>query len=145
MTKVITGLWYVIAFLSLSACATAPSQAVGPADYTAIDTQPHPRAALYADCIGQAVTARTYGHAQNDDSHLILFTCTGAAARAMYDGLAQRSATIGSEVVRDGRTYRSTNAVQRDLYGVDYCFADGAVTQCVISLNAGAFLDVTAD
>ncbi len=131
--------------LTITACATAPEMPVGPPDYAAITTRADPRAAFYADCIEQAASGGTYGHASDDDSDLILFTCTGAPARAFYDGLAARSAAVGSEWVFEGRTYRSTNRVIRDLYGVDYCSAEGATYQCVLTLNAGDFLSQSPD
>jgi len=127
------------------ACATMP-EVTGPPDYAAIATQTEPRAGLYADCIAQASTTGTYAHAQDDGSSLILFTCTGAPARVFYDGLAARSAAIGSQFVSEGRTFRSTNRVVRDLFGVDYCSTDGGDDYaCVITLNAGDFLRQATD
>lgn len=126
--------------LTLTACATAPEPVTGPADLSAIAVEPSAKARLYADCIAQAATAGTFGRAHDPDTEMVLFTCTGAPARAFYDGLAERSVDVGSEIRADGRTYRSTNAVQRDLFGVDYCVAEGATHTCVISLNAGDFL-----
>lgn len=100
-----------------------------------------PQARLYADCISQASGNRAYQRARSDDSTLLLFTCTGAAARAFYEGLEARSAAIGSQFVSDGRTFRSTEVVQRTLFGVDYCSTDGRGDHaCVITLNTGAFL-----
>ncbi|MES2860747.1 MAG: hypothetical protein V4701_04710 [Pseudomonadota bacterium] len=131
--------------LTASACATAPDAVTGPASYAAIATRPEPRAGLYADCIAQAAGAGTYGHASDDDSSLILFTCTGTPARVFYEGLAVRSAAIGSEFVSEGRTYRSTNRVERDLFGVDYCSTAAGQYQCVITLNAGEFLSESPD
>lgn len=111
-------------------------------DYTPVPGElPSPRGRLYADCITQAAGNRAYLRGQNEDSTLLLFTCTGAAARAFYEGLAEHSAAIGSEFTSDGRTFRSTDKVQRNLYGVDYCSTDGhGDYACVITLNTGAFL-----
>lgn len=118
-----------------SAVATAP-------DYTPVSGDlPSPRGRLYADCIAQAAGNRAYLRGQDEDSTLLLFTCTGAAARAFYDGLAEHSAAIGSEFTSQGRTFRSTDRVQRNLFGVDYCSTDGRGDYaCVITLNTGAFL-----
>jgi hypothetical protein len=125
----------------LGACAGAAAPP-GPPDYAAIaGSQAGPRARLYADCIGQSVDLAAYDHVRDDDSELIRFTCEGAPARAFYDGLAARSAAIGSEWTHDGRTWRSTNKVQANLFGVDHCSFDGAAGyRCVVILNAGEFL-----
>jgi hypothetical protein len=126
----------------LAGCATAPeATAVGPSDFTPLRTQPAPRARLFVDCIAQATASGAYGHAHSGDSDRLLFTCTGAPARAFYDGLAVRSAAIGSEVTVDGRIFRTTEIVERDLFGVDYCSTGGPDDfTCVITLNTGAAL-----
>lgn len=126
---------------ALTACAGVPDAPIGPPDYALIPVEPSPRAALYADCIAQATANRSYGRAHDRDTELVVFTCTGAPARAFYEGLAARSAEVGSEWTFDGRTWRSTNRVQRDLFGADWCSTDPQTGhRCVISLNAGAFL-----
>ncbi|WP_428152303.1 hypothetical protein [Brevundimonas sp.] len=132
----------VVALISVAGCATAPEATVaGPPDFSPIQTQPHPRARLFVDCIAQATAAGAYGHAHDGDSDRLLFTCNGAPARAFYDGLATRSATIGSEVQANGRTFRTTEIVERDLFGVDYCSTGGANDfTCIITLNTGAAL-----
>lgn len=142
----------VLAASLLGACAGLPhlpgmgggdggEPTVAP-DYTPVAAEsPSPRAGLYADCIAQAAGNRAYLSARDEDATLLLFTCTGAAARAFYEGLADHSAAIGSEFVSAGRTYRSTDKVVRNLFGVDYCSTDGAGDyRCVITLNTGAFL-----
>ena len=128
--------------LALGACATAPDERVAsPPDYSPIQTRPHPRARLFVDCIAQATASGTYGHAHSGDSDRLLFTCTGAPARAFYDGLAARSAAIGTEVHVNGRTVRTTEIVERDLFGVDYCSTGGPDDfTCVVTLNTGAAL-----
>lgn len=127
--------------LGLTACATTPDAPSGPPDFTAIATHPSDRARLYSDCIGQAIARNAYGRASDGDAELILFTCQDGPARAFYDGLAERAAAVGSEVQAEGRTFRSTNRVQRNLIGVDYCSTDGEGDhECVITLNAGEFL-----
>jgi len=132
--------------LTVTACASVPEAPLGPPDYSAVATRPEPRARFYADCVAQAAASGTFAHAQDDDTSTILFTCTGAPARAFYDGLATRSAEIGSEFVSEGRTFRSTNRVIRDLFGVDYCSTGGPDDfQCVITLNAGDFLRTATD
>jgi len=133
----------------LGACAGLPSfpGMSGPtsgtaADYTPVTGElPPPQARLYADCIAQAAGNRAYLRTQDDDSTLLLFTCTGAAARAFYEGLDARSAAIGSEFVSGDRTFRSTEVIRRNLFGVDYCSTDGRGDyQCVVTLNTGSFL-----
>ncbi len=129
----------ILSLLAVSACASTP-EPTGPADFSRISTQPSPQAALYANCIGQAVTTGRYGRASDDSTDLILFTCESEPARAFYDALVGRSAEVGSEVTVGDRTIRSTNPVQRDLFGVDYCEFDGGSHRCVLSFNGGAFL-----
>jgi len=128
--------------LTLGGCASTLAQPLVAPDYSAVATSSaSPRANLYADCIAQATTTESLAEAHDDDSDLILFRCQGAPARAFYDGLAARSAAIGSQFDFQGRTYRSTNAVIANLYGVDYCSTGGPDDYaCVITLNAGPFL-----
>jgi hypothetical protein len=135
-------LFIALAAASLAACASASDVAGGPPDYSAVATQPpSEKARLYANCVGQAAEAGAYARVSQDGAEMILFTCTGQPAQAFYDGLAARSAAIGSEFTADGRTYRSTNRVERNLFGVDYCSTNGtADVRCVITLNAGGFL-----
>lgn len=142
----------VLAASLLGACAGLPSladfggdgggEAMTAPDYTPVAGElPSPRGRLYADCIAQAAGNRAYLRGQDKDSTVLLFTCTGGAARAFYEGLAEHSAAIGSEFSSQGRTFRSTDRVQRNLFGVDYCSTDGSGDYaCVITLNTGAFL-----
>jgi hypothetical protein len=133
--------------VAAAACASGPDVPAGPPNYSAVATlPPSPRARLYADCVAASVAAGTYAHAQNHDTDMVVFTCDGRPARAFYEGLAERSAAVGSQFVHDGRTWRSTNRVERDLFGVDVCSTDGAADfRCSISLNAGPFLRESAD
>ena len=126
----------------LAACATAPEPS-GPPDLTPAAGEAAPaRAELYADCIGQAATAGTYDRMRDPDTTLLRFTCTGEPARAFDDALGDWSARQESEWTAAGRTWRSTNRVRRDLFGVDYCSTGGPDDhQCVIVLNTGSFLD----
>lgn len=129
---------------SLAACAHGQEAVEGPPDYTPIAGDPAPaNARYYADCIGQAAAARTYRRAADGGGdELILFTCTGAPARAFYDALGPWSARIDSAFEHDGRSYRSTAKVRANLFGVDSCSAAaGADHRCVITFNAGDFLD----
>lgn len=125
---------YIVVF---AACASSrPSLATAP-DYRPISTTTaSPRATLYADCLADAIANKRYAKAQDSDTNVLVFTCTGASARAFFDSLAGWSAQIGSEFQVGGTTYRSTARVQHDLFGVDYCSADS----CVVILNAGGFL-----
>lgn len=124
---------YVAFAVGCGARAVAPTAAP---DFRPVAIEPAPRAALYADCLADAVANQRYGRATDPDTTLLLFTCSGPSARAFFDGLAEHSAKVGSEFQRDGKTYRSTARVRRDLFGVDYCSAD----ECVITLNAGDFV-----
>jgi hypothetical protein len=145
MSRRLVPLLFIVA--TLAACATGPDAPSGPPDYSAIATlPPSPRARLYADCVVASVSAGTYTHARNIDTDLIVFTCDGLPARAFYEGLAEWSATIGSQFNHDGRIWRSTNRVETNLFGVDVCSTDGdGDFRCSISLNAGPFLRESAD
>ena len=126
-------------FVSLwlaAACAhhAAPPVAV---DYRPVTTAPAPpRAALYGDCLADAVASHRIARATDPGTTLLLFTCTGAPAKAFFDGLADYSARIHSEFTQAGVVFRSTQRVRQNLFGVDYCSAE----QCVITLNAGDFV-----
>jgi hypothetical protein len=127
-----------------SACAHAPAPVAVPPDYAPIVGDPAPpHARLYADCFRQAAESGSYRRASDGGGdELLLFTCTGAPARAFYDALDPWSAQIGSAFEHDGRTYRSTARVLANMFGVDSCSArDGADHRCVITFNAGDFLD----
>lgn len=132
------------AAVSLAACAHAPEAVEGPPDYAPISGDPAPfNARYYADCIGQAAATGSYRRAADGGGdELILFTCTDAPARAFYDALGLWSARIDSAFEHEGRSYRSTAKVQTNLFGVDSCSAAaGGDHRCVITFNAGDFLD----
>ena len=129
---------------TLAACAHAPDPVAGAPDYNSIAGDPAPpNARLYADCLGHAAATGAYRRASDGGGdELILFTCTGGPARAFYDALGPWSATIGSAFEHDGRVYRSTAKVTANLFGVDSCStAAGADHRCVLTFNAGDFLD----
>nr|HEX4312602.1 hypothetical protein [Kofleriaceae bacterium] len=127
--------------LVLAGCAHAGGEPAGPPDLRAVATvAAPPQAALYAGCLADATAHAAYAHEVDHDSSMLLFTCTGDAARAFFDGLADYSARIGSQVVSGGRTIRSTAKVRHDLYGVDYCVRDAATYSCTVTLNVGAFV-----
>lgn len=136
--------------LATSGCAHHGARAAAEPDYRPIAGEPAPpHAALYADCLADAVAHRTYERAHDADTEVLMFHCHGAPARAFFDALGPWSARIGSQTIRQGRTYRSTNRVQHDLFGVDVCSAYATAglaeppideASCTISLNAGPFL-----
>ncbi len=129
---------------ALGACAHAPEAAPVAPDYTPIAGEPAPpNARYYADCIGQAAASGTFRRASDGGGdELILFTCTGAPARAFYDALGPWSLSHDSAFDHDGRTYRSTAKVRANMFGVDSCSAAAdADHRCVITFNAGDFLD----
>lgn len=134
----------VLFSLGAAACSHGGGEIMGPPDFTPIAATPAPaNARLYADCFSQASAAGAYQRADDGDgTELLLFTCTGAPALAFYEALGPWSRQIDSEFARDGRTYRSTARVERDLFGVDYCSASAAGDhRCTLSFNAGDFLD----
>lgn len=127
---------------ALSACASAPEPApVGPPVVALTPGLPAPpQAQLYADCIAQAAAAKTYNTER--DGGTLRFTCNGDVAKRFYDGLGARSAEVGSEYQADGLTWRFSNRLIKDAYGVDGCSSDGAGNyRCVVVLNAGGFID----
>jgi hypothetical protein len=132
---------------ALSACAHAPEAVEGPPNYAPLAAQTAgPHARLYADCIRQAAETGAFGQVIDGGEELLLFTCSGAPAAAFYAALGPHSQRMDSAFAHDGRSYRSTAKVQRNLIGVDYCSvaADGRDPRCVLTFNAGDFL-VAAD
>lgn len=133
----------VIAMLvPLSACASAPEPAPSGPPLVALTPglPAPPQAKLYADCIAQAAATGAYNTER--DGGTLRFTCTGDVAKAFYNGLGQRSAEVGSEYVAGGLTWRFSNKLIKDAYGVDGCASEGAGKyQCVVVLNAGGFID----
>lgn len=124
----------------LAACVSTPDAPSGPPSvaYAAATSTPA-QAGLYADCLGQAAQARTYDKDPNAD--LIRFTCTGAPARALYDGLGSFSAQIDSQFEAEGRTWRFSTKLRQDPSGADGCSADHDTDhRCVLMFNAGEFL-----
>ena len=129
---------------ALTACAHASGPLAVAPDHAPITGDPAPpNARYYADCIGQAAATGEFRRASDGGGdELILFSCTGAPARAFYDALGPWSARIGSAFDHDGRRYRSTARVVANMFGVDSCSAvAGADHRCVITFNAGDFLD----
>jgi len=131
-----------VSLLVTAACAShaAVTSPDGP-DYRPVAGETAPAAAtLYTDCLAEAIANHRVERATDASTTLLLFTCTGDAARAFYDGLAAWSARIGSQFDHGGRTFRSTMRVRRNLFGVDYCASDGREQSCVLSLNVGELL-----
>ncbi len=130
--------------LTLSGCITigggddAPE---GPPTVIRTPGEPAPpQAKLYADCLAASAAAGTYEKEPGID--LLRLTCTGAPAHAFYDALAAWASTGGgSEVVAEGRTWRYTQKIVRNPYGLDDCSTDGRGDyRCTITLNVGTFL-----
>lgn len=123
-----------------TACATAPDAPMGPPTVIAAPGEPAPpQAKFYGDCIAASAVAETYE--KEPGANLLRFHCTGAPARAFYDGLGAWSAKIGSEIVAEGRTWRFTQKLVRNPFGLDNCSTDGAGDhRCTITLNVGEFL-----
>lgn len=130
-----------LTILSLAACASTGGDAppAGPPSLARAAGSPAPpQARFYADCIAQAVANTAYDR----EGNTVRFRCTGAPARAFYDGLAAWSAAQGSQYDgADGRTLRFSQALQRDPSGIDGCSTDGAQDYaCTVVLNVGEFL-----
>ena len=132
----------VLTALALSACTSTPA----PPPFVAADlSEPSASAApaktvLYTDCIAQAISSDKVAHVADADTKLIRFTCSGAPAQRFYEALA----VLGDEAVSvwqaDGRTYRATAKVRKNLFGADYCSTGAGGAVCHIVLNAGSFL-----
>ncbi len=136
----------VASILLLSACASAPEPSA-PSGPPVIALTPGllapPQARFYADCIAQA--AETGAYNTERDGGTLRFTCTGEVAKTFYNGLQKRSADVGSEYVADGLTWRFSNKLIKDSYGVDGCSSNGAgAYQCVVILNVGDFVSPKA-
>ena len=133
----------LIASLSVTACASAGSQVApsGPPTAARMPGEPAPpQARLYADCLAASATAGTYEKEPGAD--LLRLTCAGPPARAFYDGLAVWSTVgEGSEMVAEGRTWRYTQKIERNPFGLDDCSTDGVDDyRCTIILTVGKFL-----
>ncbi len=130
----------VVVVLTASAVTAAPAR---PPNLARIPGTPAPsHGRIYADCLAQAASAGNFDRTSDKDTHLLRFRCSGPPAQAFYDALASWSAARQSEWMADGRTWRATEKIQRDLFGTDYCFTgDGGDYACEVTVNVGAFLD----
>lgn len=96
---------------------------------------------LYVRCLSEAIDGQHVDVESDKSNHLLRFTCRGEAAHRLYDGLAARSTAQHAEWTREGKTLRSTQKIERDLFGSDYCSFDGGTSyECSIVLNVGQFL-----
>lgn len=128
--------------LALSACASVSRRPAEPPDLAPIPGSPATmQAKLYAACVGQAASAGSYDITSGGGARLLRFTCAGAPARGLYDALQAWSAARRSQWTANGRTWRSTGKIVKDLFGADYCSVGPAADfQCAITLNVGPFL-----
>ncbi|RYG11190.1 MAG: hypothetical protein EON96_15605 [Caulobacteraceae bacterium] len=133
----------VFALASCASLGGAPEAPAGPPTVIRAAGEPAPpQARFYADCIAAAAIAGTYD--KEASANLLRFTCTGAPARAFYDGLAAWSATSGSEVVAEGRTWRYTQKIKANPFGLDDCSSDSVGDfRCTVTLNVGEFLSAS--
>jgi hypothetical protein len=135
--------WIAMAALALSACASAPDAPppfVAP-DFTEFTPSAAPaRTILYTDCIAQAIERPAVARLAREDAELIRFTCAGAPAQRFYEALALMGGEAVSVWQADGRTFRATAKIKRDLFGADYCSSGPGGAVCQIVLNTGSFL-----
>lgn len=134
----------------LSACATTDGAETGSTpDYSPVSGRAlSANAGLVLACLDEARAAgRTDMIGDDGDSRLIRFACEGVPAQALFDAMAERSAAIESEWRNGAVVFRSTEKIQRDLYGADVCSrdsvsygAEGATYRCQINLNVGGFI-----
>lgn len=126
--------------LLAAACATGAEPVAIERDFTLVPQgEQTPQSRLYADCVGQATRQNTYGRSHDASTEMVRFNCDGAPARAFYEALDAWSLEQDTRWEHNGWRYRSTNRVQRDLFGVDWCASDGTAYACVINLNVGEF------
>jgi hypothetical protein len=134
--------WLAAAF-AVTACTSTPlpGKASAP-DFSEIAPMAPPaRAVLYTDCIAQAISRPAVARQARDGAELLRFTCTGAPALRFYEALAVPSQAKVSTWEADGRTYRATVEIKRDLFGADYCSVGASNDAvCQIVLNTGPFL-----
>ena len=129
--------------LALSGCAStpAPPTFAAAADLSESSTTAAPaKTVLYTDCIAQAISSDKVAHVADADTKLIRFTCSGAPAQRFYEALAVLGDQAVSVWQADGRTYRATAKVKKNLFGADYCSTGAGGAVCHIVLNAGSFL-----
>ena len=129
--------------LALSACAStpAPPTFAAAADLSESSTTAAPaKTVLYTDCIAQAISSDKVAHVADADTKLIRFSCSGAPAQRFYEALAVLGDQAVSVWQADGRTYRATAKVKKNLFGADYCSTGAGGAVCHIVLNAGSFL-----
>lgn len=129
--------------LSTAACATGGGENERLPDLTPVPGRPlTPTARLALACVEQAQTSAGVDMIAEDDGEgrMIRFTCTGGPAEALFAALEPRSAAIGSEWVEGGIVHRSTERMQENLFGLDFCRREGTTHACVLNLNLGAFI-----
>ncbi len=119
-----------------SACASAPEPAGPPSLEISAGLPAPPQARFYADCIAQAAQANTYDR----EANVLRFRCDGDVAQRFFDGLGAWSASIGSEMQAEGRTWRFSTRIERDPSFVDFCRRAGEAYDCTVVLNVGEFL-----
>lgn len=132
----------VLMALTTAACATGGGGTAAPPDLAPVAGRPlTPTGRLVLACVDRARTSGGVDMIADDgEGRMIRFTCTGAPAEALFGALQPRSAAIGSEWIDGGVVHRSTERMQRNLYGLDFCRRDGAAHACVFNLNLGAFI-----
>jgi hypothetical protein len=132
-----------LAMLALTGCATVKLETPAAPDYSApVGFAANSAAHRYAGCIQESVQSKRYDVTADGSGRLLRFTCTGSAAGQLYEALAGWSKRQHSEWTGKGRTWRSTQRIQKNLFGADYCSSGGAGDfECVIVLNVGQFLD----
>ena len=136
----------VAATLALDGCATTGGgdggSAAGP-NFTPVPGQAvSGHGYLVIACVNQAIQNQTFDMVgeTDGDNRMIRFTCDGGPAVMLFNALAERSAAIGSEWTEGTAVHRSTERVERDLYGSDICTRDGDAHHCRFNLNLGGFI-----
>lgn len=137
----------MIAALALGGCATmgggGGSEAASAPDFTPVPGQAvSGNGYLVIACVNQAIERQSFDMVgeQDGDNRMIRFTCDGGPALMLFNALAERSAAIGSEWTEGAVVQRSTERVERDLYGSDICTRDSEAYRCQFNLNLGGFI-----
>lgn len=130
----------ILLALVLVGCAHKPEAPVGPLELKLAAGMPsNAHADVYANCM-KAATSTPAG-VDRESPMIMRFQCAGEPAKAFYDALGAFSARLGTELSGEGRTFRTTQKIQRDLNGVDHCSTDNKGDyRCVIVLPTGKFV-----
>ena len=137
----------IAASVLTAACVTPRSMTKLAPDYSEVVGKRATRASeLYVACIQAAIVEKRYDVTADGSASLLRFRCGGEAARNLYEGLGPWSWSHKSEWTTAGRNWRSTQRIEKNLFGSDLCSVSlgGQDFGCDIVLNVGKFLTAEA-